>query len=354
MPDRNPRYQVFISSTFRDLRKERQAVLDAILELGHFPSGMEVFPAADTTPWGVIESIITEADYYILIVGGLYGSTDENGISYTEREYDLAISLKIPVLAFLHRNPESIPAGMSELDSPAREKLAAFRKKVEAHHCKYWTSDGELKTQVVIGLNHAIRVSPRAGWIRGDSQDTAETLKKLANTLEANNELKAEIRNLKEAIGTKTSIGGDLASGQDTITLGFQSSRHRDWKIDISWDSIFKAFGPLLLSEISEWRLYHEISRIVAAKSKSAQTDPNGLKNAVAEAELIPDDFYKVVYQFMALNYIEPTTIVSQTHVFNKPETRRETGFRITKEGARILGSLQAIRKSSKDEQSNL
>jgi len=33
-----PRFQIFLSSTFRDLRAERQAVLDAVLSIGHFPS----------------------------------------------------------------------------------------------------------------------------------------------------------------------------------------------------------------------------------------------------------------------------------------------------------------------------
>ena len=65
-----PRFQIFLSSTFRDLREERQAALEAILELGHFPAGMEAFPAADATPWELIKTVINESDYYVLIVGG--------------------------------------------------------------------------------------------------------------------------------------------------------------------------------------------------------------------------------------------------------------------------------------------
>ena len=41
------RYQVFISSTFRDLVQERQEVLKAVLEIDHMPAGMELFPASD-------------------------------------------------------------------------------------------------------------------------------------------------------------------------------------------------------------------------------------------------------------------------------------------------------------------
>ena len=44
----NPKYQLFISSTFKDLTEERQAVSRAILNLGHIPAGIEFFPASDT------------------------------------------------------------------------------------------------------------------------------------------------------------------------------------------------------------------------------------------------------------------------------------------------------------------
>src|SRR5438132_13811207 len=98
----SPRFQVFVSSTFRDLKDERQAVLSAILEMNHFPAGMEIFPASDDTPWELINRIIDQSDYYVVIIGSVYGSTDEDGISYTEKEYDLARQLKKPVLAFLH------------------------------------------------------------------------------------------------------------------------------------------------------------------------------------------------------------------------------------------------------------
>jgi hypothetical protein len=38
------RYQVFVSSTFEDLQEERQKVLQAVLEMKAFPTGMELFP----------------------------------------------------------------------------------------------------------------------------------------------------------------------------------------------------------------------------------------------------------------------------------------------------------------------
>jgi len=64
------RYQVFVSSTFTDLKDERQGVLRAILELDHMPAGMELFPATDASAWQLIKDVIDASDYYVLIVGG--------------------------------------------------------------------------------------------------------------------------------------------------------------------------------------------------------------------------------------------------------------------------------------------
>ena len=92
------RYQVFISSTFRDLLRERQAVLKAVLEFDHMPAGMELFPASDDAAWQLITDVIDASDYYVVIIGGRYGSLDDAGIGYTEKEYDYAVSLKKPVM----------------------------------------------------------------------------------------------------------------------------------------------------------------------------------------------------------------------------------------------------------------
>src|SRR5687768_107755 len=99
------RFQVFISSTFTDLMDERQSVLRAILELDHMPAGMELFPAADDSAWQLIRDVIDASDYYVVIVGGRYGSRDERGIGYTEKEYEYAVQAGKPVLPLLHGKP---------------------------------------------------------------------------------------------------------------------------------------------------------------------------------------------------------------------------------------------------------
>ncbi|MGV2068965.1 DUF4062 domain-containing protein [Agrobacterium sp. 22-226-1] len=87
--------QVFVSSTFTDLQTERQAAVQAILKAGHIPAGMELFTASDKSQWEIIKRWIDESDVYMLILGGRYGSVDkETGVSYTEMEYDYAVTQK--------------------------------------------------------------------------------------------------------------------------------------------------------------------------------------------------------------------------------------------------------------------
>jgi hypothetical protein len=64
---KNRKLQVFVSSTFTDLREERQAAVEAILGTGNIPAGMELFAAGDQSQMEVIKEWIRESDVYLLI-----------------------------------------------------------------------------------------------------------------------------------------------------------------------------------------------------------------------------------------------------------------------------------------------
>lgn len=50
------RYQVFVSSTYDDLKEERSRVMRALLMTKCIPAGMELFPAASVKQWKLIQS----------------------------------------------------------------------------------------------------------------------------------------------------------------------------------------------------------------------------------------------------------------------------------------------------------
>ena len=61
--------QVFVSSTFIDMKDERQAAVEAILQAGHIPAGMELFTAGNKSQWEVIKRWIKESDAFMLVLG---------------------------------------------------------------------------------------------------------------------------------------------------------------------------------------------------------------------------------------------------------------------------------------------
>ncbi|SDU01987.1 protein of unknown function [Stappia sp. ES.058] len=170
------RYQVFISSTFNDLKSARHEVSQALLETDCFPAGMELFPAADDEQMDFIKKIIDQSDYYLLIIAGRYGSQDPTTkLSYTEMEYDYAVKKRKPIIALIHQNPDEIPLSQSEKNEEDRKKLAAFRQKVQTGRIvKYWKTPSELGKEAIVSLNWAKNHKPATGWVRADGIATKD------------------------------------------------------------------------------------------------------------------------------------------------------------------------------------
>lgn len=163
------KYQVFISSTYTDLQKERAAVTQTLLNMGCIPVGMEQFPASDMDQMSYIKMMLDDCDYYILILAGRYGSCDTDGVGFTEKEYDYAISKGIPVLSFLIENIEDLPQKYCESTEEGKEKLKAFRKKVSTGRLIQKYKDiGSLQSDVTTSLTRCIKDNPAIGWVRGN------------------------------------------------------------------------------------------------------------------------------------------------------------------------------------------
>lgn len=162
-----PKFQIFISSTYRDLIEERQEIIKTILELGHIPVGMEHFPAGNEDQWTTIKGLLDDCDYYIVVLGGMYGTVEKNtGKSYTQLEYEYAIEKKIPIIGFVHKNPSLLPAIKQETDQLQIEKLANFSKMVKKKICKFWQTPSDLSKHAAISLLKLMEKHPRPGWIR--------------------------------------------------------------------------------------------------------------------------------------------------------------------------------------------
>lgn len=165
------KYQIFISSTYEDLKEERKKVQDTILSMYQFPIGMEMFSAADEEQWEIIRETIDSSDYYVLIIGHRYGSIIEEGeyagISYTQKEFRYALERKIPVLAFLIDNSVAVIPEKMEQSDDKRKKLEQFIDEVKkGRTVQWWTSREDLANKVMNSLNKQIARVNRPGWVR--------------------------------------------------------------------------------------------------------------------------------------------------------------------------------------------
>lgn len=184
----NIKYQVFISSTYSDLIKERKQVLDILLMADCIPAGMENFVATDDEQFNVIKKVIDLCDYYILILGRRYGSINKKtGISYTEMEYNYAIDKGIPVLVFVLDDSVEIDSDKIEKDDIKKVKLNEFKSRAMSNRlASIWKDQPDLMGKVAIAIMQAKRDIKRPGWHRGNDIDK-ESLRKQAEYLQKEN-----------------------------------------------------------------------------------------------------------------------------------------------------------------------
>ncbi|MCK6621630.1 MAG: tetratricopeptide repeat protein, partial [Calditrichia bacterium] len=92
---------VFISSTIEDLHPERQAVKNALAELGLHPLlAEETMPAQSLPSKEACARAVASCDIYLLLLGAKFGYEFEPGLSVTRFEFETARRLQKPILVF--------------------------------------------------------------------------------------------------------------------------------------------------------------------------------------------------------------------------------------------------------------
>ena len=98
----NPRKKVFISSTFRDLRSHREEIWKRLQNIEIDILGMEMFGARKSTPIETCLDEVEKSDIYIGIISLRAGTIHPTlGKSYTELEYEKALSLNLEIWIYL-------------------------------------------------------------------------------------------------------------------------------------------------------------------------------------------------------------------------------------------------------------
>jgi hypothetical protein len=280
------------------------------MEMDCIPAGMELFPAADEEQFAFIKRIIDDCDYYILIIGGRYGTTTTEGVSYTEREYDYAVSKGIDVLAFLHGSPDEIPVGKSDIDPQARKRLIEFRRRVSTGRLvKFWNSAAELPGLVALSLQKTIKSHPQPGWVRGGSASNQELLEQL-------NELrqrKDDLQNRLNAALADRPQRPDLhlappeskfALKGTYMTLNSRGGPYH-WSAEFSWNEIIALIGPHLFQPLAESGVNTQLATSICSN----------LGKTRSYSERVDDEIFSTLkIQLLALGYISLKSLPTKDH----------------------------------------
>lgn len=219
------KYQIFISSTYIDLIDERQAAVEAILQAGHIPAGMELFAASSQSQWEIIKKWIDESDIYMLILGGRYGSIEQkSGLSYTELEYNYACETGKPLFALvLHQDFIELKVqnqgskNILELDEP--QKLKLFNQKVLSKLCKICKDSKDIQLGIFQSISSLEREGSLTGWIKAnEGLNPQPYLDQISILQKEKDELNQKIKNIEGSVSTNSTVANS-ENFEDIISL---------------------------------------------------------------------------------------------------------------------------------------
>lgn len=281
----NKKYQVFISSTYVDLVKEREVALGAVLGLGHMPIGMELFPSTDNDPLRYIRGVIDNCDYYLLLVGGRYGSVADDGLSFTEKEFDYAVSKGLHVIAFVRDGIELLPPEKRDTDESKLERLRLFRTKVQSGRvARPWRDELQLQSYIYPSLVNAFTEHARLGWVRADQSEMEQ----------AEYQIKTLSEKCKALEGELTRVRGEVASIDTAVVAGLDhsfsfagtfkypgSTTLHSWMKPMTFGEAFALVGPYLMQ--ARWD--SSVSNYLATEVVREQGHSKTTSEVVSESE---------------------------------------------------------------------
>jgi hypothetical protein len=217
--------QVFVSSTYEDLKFDRQAAVSAILKAGHIPAGMELFTSGDKSQMDTIRRWIDESDVYMLILGGRYGSVEPaTGVSYTELEYDYAVEQEKPLFAVVI-DEDTLELRVRESGTHLMEKenpqlLKDFRTKVLSNISSFFSDDKDIKLCVYESLSDFASSRDLKGWVSSDEVANSQPLiDEIARLHEENDRLKQLLSSAEQKISKPLSKSNTTEDFNELIAV---------------------------------------------------------------------------------------------------------------------------------------
>lgn len=146
--------RIFISSTFVDLRAERDAAAEALRRSQLVPWGMELFVSEPSSPLDTCLRELRLSDAVVLIIGFYAGSLipEAHGLTYTGAEFQLAQQLGRRVFAFF--KTEGGKPLNKETEAAKKRALDDFRQAIGAANITpaYFDTPARLQVELLLAM----------------------------------------------------------------------------------------------------------------------------------------------------------------------------------------------------------
>jgi hypothetical protein len=291
--------------------------------------------------------VIDDCDYYVVVIGGRYGSTGPDGTSFTEMEYRYALSKGKPVIAFLHKDPSQLQAKHTEQTEEGRRKLEEFRQLAQKKMCKFWTTASDLGSVVSRSLIMLQKNHPGVGWVRADQLPSTEATAEILRLREQVDQLNAQVSKSE----TEAPKGIEhLAKGDDEIeiectfvtrkknTAGIFERYEWTWEPKTTWNNIFAELSPSMLDEATPYQLRERLNTFAEELLNDQVTKEKDYQghSDLSDVNVAESDFETVLIQLNALG------LISQS---KKKRGIRDTGtyWTLTPYGVTTMNRLRAV-----------
>lgn len=297
------RYQIFISTSGRDMQPERMVLSQTLVGMGFFAWGLEHRTPLTTT---LARRQIDECDYVILLLGSQYGEQSISGVSYLSLEYEYALSQTKPIIVFIHEQPENREIDLQEIHPQLKDKFLAFRKKLlhEAEHIFYFKTPREL--ELVIRLNIPLMVEQHMGqgWVPAYQAHQLEDEIKL---------LKSKISQLEQRLIEPSTQLKEVAP-QDIFAFEYQIQAFQDGNFkelkrqrQMTWSQLLSVLAKRFETAMPEENFAACLNEYLnqAGLEDARQELPRA--HAVACAQINHKALFRIKNQMQSQGWIVPT-----------------------------------------------
>lgn len=305
------RFQVFISTTYPDMQAARQALMLPFMDLGLVPMSMDLHLEDSHSLMPVAQRLINDCDYFVILLGGRYGTLSPLGLSFPHREYIFAATKRKPVLALIHDQPLSLPEDAREPHREGQVRRDDFARLLETKVPSYrWRDERELAGLVARVMPEMMRQYPAHGWVRADAvasvgAEDAQTLRRRIDALE---------REREELLGGGHSMARHLARGSDRVALDYSCNVYEggDCKQamtsrELDWNRIFACVAPVMLNPVAEPVMQKALEDYIVRQALEDVTADYPKAHAVRNVVLAGHAFNQIKVHLRALGLITKT-----------------------------------------------